>query len=197
MSLIALRALTRLVLSDPHKYDWTIQGFGLLRMHMDGDARFHIWDHSRAYHNVSMIHDHAQWGLHSTIVCGALTNVRFVESDVGIPYNHMRIIAGAGGRPLEEPSVIKLRAQERELYGPGDCYFQQPDEIHITTAKRGTVTVMQKFPTADGTTARVFWPIGKQWGSAEPRKATKDEIESFVSAARERLPELNYARRHA
>lgn len=53
--------------------------------------------------------------------------------------------------------------------------MQTPSEIHETDAQDGTVTLMQKTPTGDDS-ARVFWEIGTGWGSAEPRKATPEEV---------------------
>lgn len=182
-----LQAFARDVLRDIHSFKWTIQGFGLLRMHMPGHTRLHIWDHDCCYHGVSMIHDHAQWGLESTVLFGQLQNTRYLETDGAPNFNFMHIKAGMGGHPISEVGKVCLVPQPVETYLPGNVYSQQPLEIHMTQAAPGTVTFMQKFPTEDGETARVFWPLGGRWGTAEPRDATWEEVNRFAIVARNQM----------
>lgn len=48
-----------------------------------------------------------------------------------------------------------------------------------------TVTVMKKDPTGDES-ARVFWPEGSEWVSAEPRRATAEEVRAITQHALQR-----------
>lgn len=183
-----IKPLVRHVLANADKFDWSIQGFGLLRLYLPGEARLHIWDHSQRYQDVSMIHDHIQWGLTSTIVAGELTNTRYDEQDERPAdgwtlYNWATFKAGFDGKQLHAPDKIWLRAQKPEIYRPGDQYHQEPREIHETCAAPGTVTIMQKHPTPDGENARIFWPTGTTWGNALPRPATPEEVAHFVALA--------------
>lgn len=67
-------------------------------------------------------------------------------------------------------------------YTAGDIYSQAPAEIHSTHPIDGTITLMQKFPT-DDESARVYWPFGTEWVSAEPRTALTHEIERVAGVA--------------
>lgn len=181
----ALRTAVRFILENAAKFEWSLQGMGMLRLYM-GNTRLHIWDHSYAAPGVSMIHDHLQWGLRSTIVAGHLVNQRYAEceqpSAVADPYEYVTLKAGYGCMIVEEPKRIWLRALPPEHYGPGDTYSQEPREVHETKAQGVCITMMQKLPTGTDL-ARVFWPLGEKWGSAEPRKATPEEVAAITAKA--------------
>ena len=74
-----------------------------------------------------------------------------------------------------DPKWTALHSLPLDAYAEGEDYRQAPAEIHETDAEDGTVTLMHKAPTGDES-ARVFWPAGSEWGSAEPRRATADEV---------------------
>lgn len=180
------QALARAILEQANAFDWTLQGMGFIRLHLAGQCRLHVWDKRYRTPGVSMIHDHLQWALNSTILSGELANVVYTERDEygeGDAYDWATIKPGAGCFFKSAPSRTFLSREilpERLL--PGDTYSQAPDVIHQTAATDGTVTIIRKEPTEDDS-ARVFWPAGTEWGSAEPRKATADEVESIVGLA--------------
>lgn len=182
-----LMPLVEFVLYNAHKFTWSLQGLGMLRLYLPNEARLHIWDKTFAYPNASPIHDHAQWALQSTIISGRLFNTRYIECVDGVSYNYAIFKAGFGTQQKTQQQQIKLQRQNNEEYGPGDTYSQNPAEIHETNSIRGTVTIMQKYPTIDGETARIFWPVGEEWGSAEPRQATFAEVEAITTNALELL----------
>lgn len=157
----------------------------MLRLHLPNHCRLHVWDSRFRKPGVSMIHDHLQWGLHSTILAGVMTNRRYVEDASGTEFMHMTIKPGYGTFIKSEPSCLRLRALPAEVYRHGGTYWQTPNEIHETDAEDGTVTFMRKLPTTDES-ARVFWPIGQEWGSAEPREATRGEVEEIAKYALKR-----------
>lgn len=181
----------RAILENADMFDWSLQGLGMLRLYLPGDARLHIWNHDFAFPGASPVHDHLQWGLTSTIVSGEIANQRFKELPTGHyinntewqPYHWARFIAGYDAKMLHEPETMLLKRLPVEHYTPGMSYSQEPNEVHQTIAKPGTVTIMQKRPTEDGATARIFWPEGTQWGSAKPRAATPAEVEAITRQA--------------
>lgn len=188
-----LRAMAHAILTHADCYKWSLQGFGMLRLHLDDDVRLHIWDDRYRVPDVSLIHDHAQWGLKSTIISGAMRNTRFAFSDRVAPssveltepyglYRYATIKAGVGGGMVSESKLCILKASKAEKYGPGGSYSQEPNEIHLSWPDNGCVTIMAKTPN-DTDTARVFWPHNKQWVSAEPRAATRDEVDTIVANA--------------
>lgn len=188
----ALRTLALLILNEARQYDWTLQGFGMLRLHHK-DFRLHVWDSRFKVPGVSVIHDHKQWALKSTILAGELHNYRFIEYggvDPIVPpseeYNKFTILAGVGGGPTSESRVERtwLYRNNPEILLPGMTYTQDPDEIHESRPIDGTVTLMQKVPTGTHE-ARVFWPAGGEWVSAEPRAATPAEVREIVGNALE------------
>lgn len=183
----ATKELARLILSNAEHYEWSLQGMGMLRLHMGNNTRLHVWDARFRAPGVSMIHDHLQWALESTVVAGAITNRRYAVamdrlSDEHRPFQFATLKPGYGCFFKHEARDIWLRALPPEQYTPGMCYRQEPSEVHETDAEDGTVTIMRKTPT-DDESARVFWPAGEQWGSAEPRPATADEVREITSHA--------------
>lgn len=172
-----LRTMARFLLLNAERFEWSLQGLGMLRLHIEGsNSRLHIWDRRFAYPGASPIHDHQQWALHSTVLSGRLTNYRFVEREDGEAYWYQLIKAGYGYFVKEGPLPICLARLAPEHYEVGDTYSQRPEEIHETVPLDGTVTLMRKTPTADPEAARVFWPVGEEWGTAEPRAATAQEV---------------------
>jgi hypothetical protein len=184
-ALPALRALVRTILTNAQAFDWSLQGMGMLRLHLPGAYRLHVWDSRYRVPNVSMIHDHLQWGLHSTIIAGELTNRRYAMDADGEPHLFRTLKPGYGYYWKDDAQRCGLRALRAITYGPGGEYEQEPAEIHQSDPLDGTVTLMHKRPTADES-ARVFWPDGEQWVSAEPRRATPEEVADITGHALER-----------
>lgn len=163
--------------------DWTVQGFGFLRLRLSPRLRLHIWNSHLRVPGVSDIHDHAQWSFTSRILSGQLVNVRFGEAHplLAPRYNCGIIHAGiGGGKSAMPPTQVDLTPGTPELYEAGDEYQQLASEIHRTYAADGTVTLISQ-ERHDTDTARVFWPIGEEWKDAKPRPATVSEID-FVAA---------------
>lgn len=182
-----LKALAQAILTNAASYSWSLQGFGMLRLHLPGHYRLHVWDSRYRAPNVSMIHDHLQWGLQSTVIAGVLQNQRYAEvgADSGEPYNVVTLKPGVGCFFKDQARLVRLRTQLRETYFEGDSYAQAPSEVHESMPEDGTVTLMLKAPTGDES-ARVFWPVGTEWGSAEPRAASPQEVAIITRRALER-----------
>jgi hypothetical protein len=179
-----VETLVKAILANAKNFEWSLQGMGMLRLHLPDNRRLHIWDSRFRRPGVSMIHDHIQWGLSSRIIAGRLTNKRYVidDPDIGMPYTFSVLKPGYGCFFKTEPELTYLRPLHLEVYEAGETYAQGPSEIHETDAEDGTVTLMTKFPTEDES-ARVFWPAGTEWGSAEPRVATAGEVDEITRNA--------------
>jgi hypothetical protein len=163
----------------------------MLRLYLSTETRLHVWDTRFAVPDVSTIHNHP-WSFESYIVAGAIKQRRYIVSPDGKPFNVSTILAGPGGGLRTAPQPVKLEAQDLEVYGEGDSYTQTTDEIHWSMPEDGTVTlVTRRFVKADRDHARVFWPAGADWVSAEPRPATSREIHEIMSRALERWFPIN------
>lgn len=167
----------------PHK-DWTVQGFGFMRLRLSPVLRLHIWNSHLRVPGVSDIHDHAQWSFTSRILSGQLVNIRFEESTGEPRYNCGVIHCGIGGGvSAQPPTQVDLIPSDRpEIYEAGDTYRQEASEIHRTYAADGTVTLITQ-ERNDTDTARVFWPICGDWKDAIPRQATPEEIDFIAGHA--------------
>lgn len=172
--------------STPAALDWSLQGMGMLRLKLSPTMRLHVWDSRYRWPGVSMVHDHLQWHLHSTIIAGRLNNIRYVESPDGVLFKYRTLRAGYGCTFVDDgPSEIRLLSGDVEEYTEGANYTQCAAEIHETDAVDGTVTIMTQRRT-ESDQARVFWPADREWGTAEPRPATIDEIRAITGHALER-----------
>lgn len=203
----ALRLAVLPILQNWEYHDWSVQGFGVLRLYIYAPfpgylvggqtaglkrrsiGRLHIWDSALRYPNVSMVHNHS-WDLKSTIACGKLVNERFelAPPQLGYSFQRQRLLTGYASKMAEEqPESVWLLNQPKETYLPGECYYQHAHEIHQTLAEDGTVTLMARQEDEQDGFADVFWPTGHTWGTAKPRPATPDEIHATVFKALKRL----------
>lgn len=157
--------------------DWTVQGFGFLRLRINDHMRLHVWDSRLREPGVSDIHDHTQWAFTSHVISGSLVNLRYTIDNAGQPHRMATLICGlGGGMQHQSQESVGLLAGTPELYLPGSSYRQEPDEIHRTMPADGTVTLIIQ-ERRDVNTARVFWPEGGTWGNAVPRQASRNEID--------------------
>ncbi len=175
-----MRELARYLLKNRMKLqdDWTMQGFGFLRLRISDTMRMHVWDSRLRQPGVSDIHDHTQWAFMSHVLSGSLVNIRYTIHEDG-QQHHMAVLKCGIGGGMQDGTMkpVGLLAGKPELYLPGTTYRQEPDEIHRTLPADGTVTLITQ-ERREVETARVFWPLGGTWGDAIPRQATRDEVDS-------------------
>lgn len=183
------RKLVRKLITDLSQ-DWSLQGFGMLRMYLDKETRLHIWNHGSAVPDVSDIHDHP-WGFTSTIICGSVTNQLFVIDEATKANNMLRqeIVCGPGGHSVGTPTPVHLDEHSQRTYGPGESYSQRADQLHRTIAAPGTVTIVKRYFLENTENARVCFPLGTEWVSAEPHVATPHDMLPFFTEAMKRLEE--------
>lgn len=161
-------ALVRAILEKHESYQWTVQGFGMLRTKIANVGRIHIWYSRLATPLVSTMHTHP-WPLKSTVISGELVNQRFNEDKAG-PLKYMRAVikcGEGGGLAGEPPTEVRLISMPAETYRAGQTYEQRPNEIHRSLPQDGTVTLMERPQGMED--AMVYWPAGTDWVSAEPK----------------------------
>ncbi len=170
------RELVHKILERASCYPWTLQGFGMFRLNLGKLGRIHIWNTDYAVKNVSVIHTHP-WNLHSMILSGKLTNVIYREQAHGINAHwRSEIQTGEGGGLKGDPVAVTLGVHQLETYGAGQWYWQSANEIHESRPANGTVTVVRRPKGPPDEKALVYWPLGYEWVSAEPRPVTADII---------------------
>lgn len=179
-------ALIKSILEKYRSYEWTVQGFGMVRTKIYDIGRIHVWDSRLRVPLVSDVHAHP-WPLRSTIISGELINQRFEIVDSGfLTYRRQKIATGEGGGLLGEFEQVLLRSLPPEVYGAGDVYEQRPDELHRSIPQDGTVTLLERPMGAPLQETVVLWPDGTSWGSAEPRPARREELEMAIGYALQR-----------
>lgn len=186
------KLLVKHALKHPENFKWQVQGLGMLRTYLRDDWRLHIWDKSVRTPNVSPLHEHP-WDLHSTIVAGTLYNTRYFPvteypGPLSLPvmkYNGAVIKCGEGACTLTDVQPFYLAEKPYETYFEGDSYYQSKDEIHKTDAEDGTVTLVYRTFYPEREKARVYWRTG-EFVSAEPRRATEEEIKRITKTALDR-----------
>lgn len=179
-------SLVAAILSKPLAHEWTLQGFGMLRLHINGEYRLNLWDSRYRVPDVSMMHTHP-WNFTSLVVSGCLINTRYTKGTLGdVRYHRGLIKPGPGGGKLQTFSDAHLFAEYSEVYHSGEFYCQRHDEIHVSEPHDGTITLNRRVRTGEDV-AEVFWRYGSEWVSAEPRIATVDEVLDITAAARRTL----------
>src|SRR5580704_144984 len=146
------RTVIKHILINADRFEWTVQGFGMLRTYLDSDKRFrlNVWHAGLAVPKVSMIHDHP-WSFDSWIVNGEFYNIRMVEDHFnGEPYEFATILCGiTSDCQLTKHGRIRLFAKPAERYVTGDTYSQAAEEIHMSVPMDGSVTLNDRRPLLD------------------------------------------------
>lgn len=184
-----LRAAVENVLRTPHAHDWTIQGMGMLRCYLSKEIRIHVWDSRYRVPNVTMLHNHP-WDFSSMVIAGQLDNYRY-ETDPWLAdecrsvnaVDQYRILCGQGAKTLSEPWPMRIWAMPIESYREGEVYSQKANEIHMTHAWDGSVTIIERKFLQDEDHALVYVPRGESFVSAEPRPATRLEVLNITRPA--------------
>jgi hypothetical protein len=178
-----IRALARHTISVESD-QWTIQGLGMLRLPLGNGYRLHIWDDRFRWVNDARHHSHP-WSFKSGIISGELCNIRYHEQPVsadawgGAVFTKQPIKCGVGSCIVGEPSKVMLTPMPTETYRPGQTYTQQAEEVHLTSAINGTITVIRRWD--DKEIANVYYR--ERWDSAEVRKATPAELQAIITNA--------------
>lgn len=176
----------RLILENASSYHWTLQGFGMLRLYMKG-YRLHVWSDNHKVNSVSEMHTHP-WNFTSKIIAGTLQNHIYktgIPSGPGEWMYQQKIKCGEGGGLTGERERKYVFLETVDIYYEGDSYNQRFDEIHVSNPADGAVTLVErKVPeNVSPDHAYVYYPVGTEWVSAEPRKATNAEVKEITENA--------------
>src|SRR6266576_5021233 len=168
--------LVKAILSSPYDLEWQVQGLGMLRTYLSKERRLHIWYERLKYKNVSEMHTHP-WNFRSYVVAGVVRNFKYLPTlkEHGTEFYRQTIKCGVGGGLVGDPVKVNLISDLPEEFKEGETYFEKAPEIHLSVPSDGTVTMVKREFLDDVDHAYVFWKEG-EWGSAEPREATKEEI---------------------
>ncbi len=177
-----IKRLVQSILENPLKYEWTIQGFGMLRMYLPGseNIRMHIWDSRYRVPDVSDIHTHP-WNFESYVVVGEVVNYRYHENKstregvLGPGNRHWKqdIHCGTGGCVVGKPQLTVLGQGVINQVIEGQTYHQNYKEIHKSVPQDGTITLVKRTVQSGQSVdmAHVFWRENEQWVTAEPKPA--------------------------
>lgn len=186
------KAATEEILKHADDFEWSRQGFGMLRTYFGEGKRYrlNIWDSRLAVPLCSLIHDHP-WHFKSIILCGNFRNVRYTmvkeRSEHDATHEWQVIHTGPGGGPDGEQGFCTLTPWPVELYGPGSVYHQSSWEVHESQYTDGTITLNDRTRLPDAEHARVFWPVGSKWIDAMPAYCTYEDAHAIIDLALERL----------
>src|SRR5882672_1685770 len=105
-------AMVKQILDNCGDYEWSIQGFGMLRTNISEYLRLHIWDSRCRVDDVSDIHTHP-WNFSSTVIAGWLTNNVYLEAPTdeslapanGLALYKALLIPGEKAHLIEEPQI--------------------------------------------------------------------------------------------
>lgn len=186
------KEIVRWALSRPLAFDWTLQGLGMLRTYLDErkTLRLHVWHPLARYEGASTLHTHP-WDFEAYVIAGVVENQRYVEAPEDSPvwgdsrtWKRQRIFCGVGGGLEGRPKTVRLFACVPETYSEGDGYWQDASEIHESSPRDGTVTIIRRSFEEDVDHAYVYFE--DEWVTAEPRPATDKEVTEIVSYALDR-----------
>lgn len=183
-----LRHPITFALNNDHPFEWSLQGFGMLRCYLDPEKQFrlHIWDPARAAYEVSTLHNHP-WDFTSVIISGEVADRTYLvrEVDLATRNTHwrQRIQCGEGGGLCGGRQGVQVRPLQTNLYRNGATYGHVAETVHESIPSAGAVTLIRRHFHPDTEHADVLWPVDKVWVSAEPHPATKDEVEHFTRLA--------------
>lgn len=172
-----------------HPPDWTVQGFGMFRLYLSKAIRLHVWDSRFKVENVTTIHNHP-WDFESEVISGGMVNAVYSEWEADLPATHDRteIVCGTGGGMTDiPPCPTILRCNFRRAYLPGETYKMTAEDLHESDYVDGSITLVERFFRENTENALVYVPHGTKWVSAEPRKATLEEINAMAIKALEVL----------
>lgn len=176
-----VKNLVKAVLSSPYDLEWQVQGLGMLRTYLSDEWRMHVWDERLKFKDVSEIHTHP-WNFRSYVVAGVVRNFKLEYHHLGADYYRQTIKCGVGGGLVDRPETVRLMMLHPDEYKEGDSYQEEAEEIHFSVPSDGTVTIVKREFLEDVDHAYVFWRTG-EWGSAEPREATREEVTMTCSYA--------------
>ena len=183
-----LEKQVKAILAQAESHEWSLQGMGMFRHYLSKEVRLHVWDARFMTAEVTTLHDHP-WDFESEILSGMMVDRWYLKarSDGPLTHEEHTIVCGpGGGLTKEQHCLVRLMAPIDNVFTTGRSYRRRAEDVHESVARSGTVTVIHRSFKADTEHAHVYVKIGKSWVSAEPRKATLEEVRSMAALALDR-----------
>lgn len=178
--------LVKAILEHPGDFEWSLQGFGMMRTYLAPEVRLHVWDSRYRVDGVTDMHTHP-WHFHSEVIVGHVINTRYVhtmrDDKHAMRYRQKEILCGVGGHETGRENNVLLMRDSPEIIIAGQTYTQLAHEIHSSAPADGTVTIITREFLDDADHAFVYALEGSDWVSAEPRPATAEEVKEICSSA--------------
>jgi len=164
----------------------------MFRLYLSKEVRLHVWDSRFSVPRVTTIHTHP-WDFESKVISGGMTDIAYRKEPsvreiqnkrtlCGLFYEQ-KIICGPGGCAAGDPVEVSLYDQRTIRIEAGEAYALRRDELHESVPEDGTVTVIRRKFYEDTEHAYVYYLVGTKWVSAEPRKATREEVQAMAETA--------------
>jgi hypothetical protein len=187
------KLLVKKILEQCTSFDWSLQGFGMLRLYLDDEVRLHVWDSRYRVENVSIIHTHP-WNFESFIIAGVMTNRMYAEHPNAMNENNFshyrqKILTGENAKGVEPIEPCLLVPSANDTYTEGNRYFQDMQIAHESAYHDGTVSIVSRSNRTENDHAYTYWDKDsgiKGWVSAAPRKATEEEVVDICSYSLDR-----------
>jgi hypothetical protein len=185
-------SLTRLaikaILERASAHPWSLQGMGMFRLYLSKEVRLHVWDMRFTVEKVSTLHTHP-WAFTSYVLSGLMTDRLLKKIDPSrepVTHYEQQIVCGPGGGTSAEKQPVHLEPLQVCTYGAGSSYTREATDVHESVPKSGTVTIIERQFLPDTEHAYVYFRTDREWVSAEPREARKEEVEAMARMALDR-----------
>jgi hypothetical protein len=170
--------------NDPLSFKWRRHGIGFIKAYLNEERtkRVHVF-HKRFLTPGITIHHTHPWHLFSEVLKGNLVNTRFRKQGISSCRFMEGVISCCDFKGVEgEPVEVGLLSDAPEIYtDTNGYYFQWSDEIHMTEATDGTVTVVTLVPAKEEGKARVYWPVGSEYVNADISELSEEDILEAVN----------------
>lgn len=181
------KQLVKFILENANKFEWSVQGLGMMRLYITPELRLHIWDERLEAPGATKAHTHP-WDLESEVIVGAIEDVVLSEKPAflnqgKLSYAKQQILCGEGCHLTSEPEPVELYLSEMRTYRAGQKYTHKADDIHYSNFSEGTVTLVHRTFKEDQDHAFVYIPEGSEFGSAEPKPATQEQVYGISQTA--------------
>jgi hypothetical protein len=103
-----------------------------------------------------------------------------------VTHYEQQIVCGPGGGVSAEKQPVHLESMQVCVYGPGSSYTREATDVHESIPKSGTVTIIERQFLPDTEHAYVYFRTDREWVSAEPREAKKEEVDAMARMALDR-----------
>lgn len=170
------------ILTRAEDFEWSLQGFGMLRMYITPEVRLHLWNPHAAYPGVTRIHNHP-WDFESHVICGSMLDRLYRTQDwsrFAPTHREERIVCGPGGHSEGAKRTVRLVLKGERRVSAGESYTLKASELHESLPEPGTATIIVRTFKTDTEHALVYPQVERPWVSAEPRPATKEEVRAFA-----------------